>query len=101
MWSCLCFSAGLPILYPVAAISFLVLYGVYKMLLLKYYAKTTQFDEDLPVRSIDYMKYGIIFHMIVGSFMFTNSAVTAKAEQTELFTDLHEQMLSTIAGSVE
>jgi hypothetical protein len=90
LWSCLCFSSGLPVLYPVAAISYFVLYWVYKALLLKYYAKTTEFDEDLPVRSIGYMKYGILFHMIVGTFMFTNSAIIAHAgdiEQLSGYTD--------------
>ena len=50
------FSAGLPILYPVAAFSFIMLYLVYKCLLLKYYSKTSEFTQDLPLRSIDFMK---------------------------------------------
>lgn len=92
LWSCLCFSSGLPILYPVACVSYFVLYWVYKVLLLKYYAKTTEFDEDLPVRSIEYMKYGILFHMIVGSFMFTNSAILAPAEDIEQITNLTDMV---------
>jgi hypothetical protein len=93
LWSCLCFSSGLPIMYPVAFVSYAVLYWVYKCLLVKYYSKTTQFDEDLPLRSIDYMKYGIVFHMAVGAFMFTNSAVLASSEDIDQLT-MYTDMLS-------
>lgn len=71
------FSAGLPILYPIACLSFFVLYSVYKCLLLKYYSKTSEFTQDLPLRSIDFMKYGIILHYIIGAFMLTNSSILA------------------------
>lgn len=48
LWCVLMFSAGLPILYPFAFIFYFVLYWVYKVLLLKFYARTIKFNEELP-----------------------------------------------------
>lgn len=67
------YSTGLPILYPFAAVFYFVLYWVYKGLLIKYYEKTTRFNEDLPIYSIGWIKLGLIFHGIVGGLMMTNS----------------------------
>ena len=41
LWSCLAFSAGLPILYFVGFVAFFMLYWVNKILLIKFYAKNT------------------------------------------------------------
>ena len=79
LWSCMTFSAGLPILYPVAAFSFIMLYLVYKCLLLKYYSKTSEFNEDLPLRSIELMKYSVLFHMLIGAFMIGIAALLVVA----------------------
>ena len=67
------FSTGLPILYPFACIAFFVLYWVYKFLLLKYYEKTTKFNEELPIYSITWIKFSILIHGVFGLFMYTNN----------------------------
>lgn len=48
LMSCLTFSAGMPILYPIAALFYLLHYLVYHCLFLRFYAKTAQFNEQLP-----------------------------------------------------
>jgi len=67
------FSTGLPILYPFACIFFFVLYWVYKFLLIKYYKKTTRFNEEIPVESLGYFKFAILLHILVGGAMISNS----------------------------
>lgn len=67
------YSGGLPILYPFASIFFLVLYWVYKFLLIKFYEKTTKFNEQLPMFATQLFKFGIIIHGIVTAVMLTNS----------------------------
>lgn len=67
------YSAGLPILYPFACVFYMVLYWVYKFLLLKYYEKTTRFNEQLPLYTTNWIKIGLILHGIVGGLMITNS----------------------------
>lgn len=73
LWSCLSFSSGLPILYPFAMGFNFVLYWVYKYLLLKYYQRTSKFNEELPLKSIKFIKYGLLFHMIGAMLMYSNT----------------------------
>jgi hypothetical protein len=67
------YSAGLPILYPLACAFYFGLYWVYKFLLLKYYEKTTQFNEELPLHVTSWMKVGLFIHGVITLFMLTNS----------------------------
>lgn len=67
------FSTGLPILYPFACIFYFVLYWVYKFLLIKYYKKTTRFNEEIPVESLSYFQFAILLHILIGGAMITNS----------------------------
>ena len=58
-----------------AFLNYLVLYWVYKILLIKYYRKTVSFNQDLPNFSIYFFKVGIVFHIIMGAFIFTNKNI--------------------------
>lgn len=69
----LMYSSGLPILYPFACIFYMVLYWVYKGLLLKYYARTTKFNKDIPIESMAWVKFGIFCHLFIGSIMLSNN----------------------------
>ena len=66
------YSAGAPILYPISCLFYAVLYWVYKVLLLKYYQRTTKFNEELAIYSLGLIKWGIIFHMLMAAFMYSN-----------------------------
>jgi hypothetical protein len=44
LWCVLTYSSGIPILYPVAFLNYMILYWVYKILLIKYYRKTVSFN---------------------------------------------------------
>jgi len=81
LWCVLLYSAGLPILYPFACIFYFVLYWVYKWLLLKFYARTTRFNQDIPIKSVQWIKIGIAFHLAAGSFMLSNNRVFPDEEQ--------------------
>lgn len=69
------YSSGLPVLYIVGFFFTVILYWVYKFLLLKYYQKTSRFNEQLPIESLYYFKYGLFFHIVMGCFMYTNSRI--------------------------
>ena len=75
MWACIMYSSGFPILYPIAFIFYLVLYWIYKFLILKFYSKSNRSNEILAIKSISYIKYGIIIHMIIGGLMYTNTNI--------------------------
>ena len=72
LMACLTFSAGMPILYPIAAVFYLLHYMVYHCLFLRFYAKTSQFNEELPQYSLDVVYWCLVLHLFFGVFMFTN-----------------------------
>ena len=78
------YSSGLPILYPLGMVFYIILYWVYKGLILKYYQKTTSFNERLAIDSISYIKYGLVVHMLVGGFMYTNSRILSSSNELKL-----------------
>ena len=43
IWAIMTYSAGMPILYPIAALNFAILYWVYKILLIKFYSSFSIF----------------------------------------------------------
>jgi Kef-type K+ transport system membrane component KefB len=75
----------MPVLYPLAMLFYIVCFWVYKCLLLKYYARTSKFNEGIAIKSVSYIKYGVIFHMVIGSFMYTNSRILSSAAKSDQF----------------
>lgn len=53
-------------------VSFIFLYVIYKTLLIKYFSKTTAFNQELPEFAIFYFKIGIVIHIIMAAFIFSN-----------------------------
>ena len=90
------FSTGLPIMYPLACIFYTVLFWVYKFLLLKFYAKTTNFNYELPLFSTSYIKIGIFFHIIFGGLMVTNSEIIPSEDTLPDETHEHDGIIAMI-----
>ena len=72
MWVTWMYSAGCPALYVIAIVNFIVCYWVYKLLLVKHYQKSTEFDENFCMHTISYFKISIMWHVAVSLLMFTN-----------------------------
>ena len=66
-------SVGLPILYPIAVLNYILFYWIYKTLLIKYYAKTTNFDQNLSISAIKFFKISLIFHVLISLFIFSTN----------------------------
>ena len=77
------YSTGLPILYPFGCIFYMVLYWVYKGLLLKYYARTTKFNQEIPIESMTWFKVALFFHLFIGSIMLSNQSFFPPQEADE------------------
>jgi hypothetical protein len=78
------FSTGMPILYPFGCIFYAINYWVYKLLLVKYYAKTTMFNHELPMYSTRFIKSGLMLHVVMGGFMVTNSEIIPSKEELDI-----------------
>ena len=40
---------------------------------MKYYARTTKFNEEIPIESVQYVKIGLFIHIFVASIMLSNN----------------------------
>lgn len=52
-----------------------------KLLLIHYFQKSTRFNENLQIFSLSYMKYSVLFHMVIGCIMYTNSNIFSMQER--------------------
>ena len=78
------FATGLPLLYLMAAIFYTVLYWVYKFLLLKFYMKTSRFNEGLPISATKTAIFALLLHVVFGGYMITNSAILPDSDPMEM-----------------
>ena len=44
-------------------------------MLLRYYQRTTEFNESLPIRTMQLLKVAIPLHMVIGTLMLTNNDI--------------------------
>ena len=64
------YSGGLPVMYPVAAIYFLITYWMDKCLLFKCYRRPVHFNTYLAKHTLHYFKYILLLH-IFGMLLMT------------------------------
>jgi hypothetical protein len=66
------YSSGMPILYLNGFVFYIVTYWVNKFLLIYYYQKSRTLTRTIPLFTMEYLKYGLLLHMIMAVFMLTN-----------------------------
>lgn len=76
------YSSGMPILYLVGAIFFAFTYLANKLLILKFYKKTS-LQRTIPLQVNRFLKYSLILHMFCGLFMVTNPTAFETLEQSK------------------
>ena len=69
------YGSGLPILYLIAAIFFLITYWTEKLLIFNFYRKPKLLDESLALRTLDWYKYALVLHVIGGILMYSNASI--------------------------
>jgi hypothetical protein len=93
----LMYSATMPILLPFAFFFYGLLFWVYKFLLLRFYERTTSFNEELPKQLPKWVKVALVVHGIATLVMLTNPALMPPSnpfEEREEFTDTRTLTLS-------
>lgn len=68
----LMYSSGMPILYLIGTVFYIVTYWVNKFLIIYYYKKSTTLTRTIPLFAMDFMKYSLFMHSIVSLLMLTN-----------------------------
>lgn len=69
---CLSYSSGMPIIYFVGFMYFLLTFLVNKVMLFKFYQKTNTLSRVIPNYSVKFLNIAIFIHMVFGCIMFTN-----------------------------
>ena len=69
------YGTGLPLLYPIALLSFLVLYSIERILLLKFYQAPPEFDGALNESALSTLSKASIFGLAFGYWMLSNNQI--------------------------
>lgn len=66
------YSSGLPILYVVGFFTYLIAYWAQKCLFLKYYRKTSTFNQNLAFDTIPLFRFAILMHLVMSGIMLSS-----------------------------
>ena len=93
---CLMYASGQPLLHWFLAIFFAGYFVVYKFLLLKSYAKSTTFNQQIPIEATRLVSYGVILHCSFGLLLFSNANLTTSKVTVKAFVDSGRDLISYI-----
>ena len=68
----LVYSSGMPILYMIGFVFYVVTYFIHKMLIINYYQKSRTLTRTIPLFSVEFLKLGLIVHIFGAFYMLTN-----------------------------
>lgn len=84
IWVTFMYSPGLPVLFLITAINFVIVYWIDKWLLLRFYRTPKNYDEICINFSLNEMKIAFIFHFILGSAIYSNDKILTSSGATDL-----------------
>ena len=76
----------MPIMYILGTVFFTTSYLNYKWLFFYWYQTSHGFNEDVALYSINFMKWGVLFHMAMSVFIYSNKRVLTPVGYT---TEMH------------
>lgn len=66
------YSSGMPVLYLNGFIFYLATFICNKLLLIYYYQKSRTLSRTIPLFTMQYLKFGLLLHMLAACLMLTN-----------------------------
>jgi len=75
VWVTFMYSSGLPILIILTTFNFAVIYWLDKWLLLRFYAKSKNYNEKFSKSVINELKFTFVFHFYFGRLTYANSDI--------------------------
>jgi hypothetical protein len=76
----LMYSSGMPILLPIAAVSFFVSFWVDKYLFLRFYRKPPHYDTRMGMKMTGLLPYAMLLHLGFAAWMYSNQAIFSSQE---------------------
>mmetsp|Transcript_511 Transcript_511/g.521 ORF Transcript_511/g.521 Transcript_511/m.521 type:complete len:488 (-) Transcript_511:930-2393(-) len=80
VWTTFMYSSGLPVLFVITAVNFLLMFWIDKFLLLRFYRTPKNYDETCIYFSLGEMKYSFVFHFFLGALIFSNNKILSGQE---------------------
>ena len=68
----LMYGLGMPILFPIAAWTYFVLFSVERLLVAYFYQLPPTFDDKLTKNSLKILRWGAVLHLFFGYWMLSN-----------------------------
>uniref|UniRef100_A0A7S1CHA1 CSC1/OSCA1-like cytosolic domain-containing protein n=1 Tax=Bicosoecida sp. CB-2014 TaxID=1486930 RepID=A0A7S1CHA1_9STRA len=75
IWVAFSYSAGMPLLLPLAACFFFVTFWVDKILFVRFYRRPPTYDASIARSAAALMPWAIVVHFVVGTWMLSNPGV--------------------------
>jgi hypothetical protein len=91
---CFTYSAGMPILYPIAGLYFFISYWVEKLLILRFYKKPPVFNSHLAKNVTSWFKIILYIHIFMAYLMFSNTQIMLSTEDTSRSDEIVTESLS-------
>jgi hypothetical protein len=83
------FSVGLPILFLLAAINFIVMYWIDKYLILRIYKTPVKYDHKPIHFTLELMRWSFLFHFFIGFYMITCDGILSSNNQYDQISDFN------------
>lgn len=75
-WTLVVFSSGMPVLYALGFVFYLLTYLTNKLLIMKYYKRTDSIlSREIPLTAVRMMRYAVVLKMFVGLYMLNNPSI--------------------------
>ena len=89
-WVTFMYSAGLPILFLITAVNFMLIYWVDKWLVLRFYRTPKNYDEVCINFSLEEIMLSFVFHFIIGAIVYSNEKIlTSKGTGSDLIASIN------------
>eukprot|EP00347_Sterkiella_histriomuscorum_P019500 403341392 len=90
IYTIMMYSPGLPLLYPVAFLSFFLTYWFDKFFLLKLYRKPPSHTIDLSSQTVQLMYFALILHYVIGLYMYSNITILTPNYSEDIGYDINQ-----------
>ena len=100
LFVCFVFSTGLPLMIPIAALSFLLFFWVDKLTFLWYFRKPPAFSVSLQQTMTALLPFALLLHLGVGTWMLSASSIFAQVDLSSVtaYTDPLAAQLVALSG---
>lgn len=89
----LIYSSGIPILYPIVCLYFMLVYVCDKYMLFRWYKKPAVLDGHIALNSLEWFKFALFLHVIFGSVMYSSSEILNTRESAAFIKENLEEAI--------